>query len=158
MFRATLRTLVPLVLSLPACNALGVVGFSGIGVTVDPSGAYSVTVPDMAWTFSGNIGAPLHNLQTASGTDALGGYHEISFDFQAGSARHASIRSYTDHPDILFTVNQPSPDAANTFAFPNLTEYPRNLDHLTYSGIFAPPSFSEYAKDSPWIFFDGSLR
>ena len=46
LFRATLRTLVPLVLSLPACSALGVVGFSGIGVTVDPTGSYSVTVPD----------------------------------------------------------------------------------------------------------------
>ena len=156
MFRATLLTLVSLVLSFPARSAVGIVGFSSTTVTVDPSGSYSVKVPDMAWTFSGNTGVPLNNLQTGSGTDGLGAFHEISFDLQVGVARHASIRSYTDHPDIVFTLNQPSSDAANTFAFPNLTEYPQNLDHLTFSGIFAPPTFSDYAKDSPWIFFDGA--
>jgi hypothetical protein len=71
-----------------------IVGSGNIAVTVDPSGSYSVTVPDLAWSFSGSAGVPLNNLQTGSSADALGGYSEISFDFQAGVARHASIRSY----------------------------------------------------------------
>ena len=146
MFRTLLFAVSSLVLAIPAHSAVTLVGVNNIKVTVDPGGAYSVTVPDMAWTFSGNIGVPLTNLQTGSSADALGGYSEISFDFQSGVARHASIRSYRDHPDVLFTVSCPSSDAANNFAFPNFTQYPRNFDHLTFSGIFAPPSFWDYAS------------
>ena len=155
MFRTLLFAVSSLVLAIPA-HSVTLVGVNNIQVTVDPSGAYSVTVPDLAWNFSGNIGVALTNLQTGSSADALGGYSEISFDFQIGVARHASIRSYRDHPDVLFTVSCPSSDAANTFAFPSFTQYPRNFDHLTFSGIFAPPSFWAYAVDSPWIFFDSS--
>jgi hypothetical protein len=96
----------------------------------------------------------LGNLQTGSGADALGGYSEISFDFQNSAARHASIRTYMEHPDVLFTVSNPSSGAANTLAFPNFAQYPRNLDHLTFKGTFAPPCFWDFASDSPWIFFD----
>jgi len=155
LFRTLLFAVSSLVLAIPA-HSVTVTGVDNIKVTVDPGGAYSVTVPDLSWSFSGNIGAPLANLQTSSGADSLGGYSEISFDFQAGVARHASIRSYRDHPDVLFTVSCPSSEAANTFAFPNFAQYPRNFDHLTFSGIFAPPSFWDYASDSPWIFFDSS--
>ena len=115
-----------------------------------------MTVPDMSWNFSGNIGAPLNNLQTGSSADSLGGYSEISFDFQSGAARHASIRSYMDHRSVLFTVGNPSSAATNTFAFPNWIQYPGNLDHLSFSGIFAPPTFRDFAADSPWVFFDNS--
>ena len=133
-----------------------IVGSGNIAVTVDPGGSYSVTAPDLAWSFSGSVGVPLNNLQTGSSADALGGYSEISFDFQAEVARHASIRTYMEHPDVLFTVSYPSSGAGNTFAFPSFTQYPRNLDHLTFSGTFAPPSFWDFASDSPWIFFDPS--
>jgi hypothetical protein len=145
-----------LILAVPAQGSLTIVGSGNIAVTVDPGGSYSVTVPDLAWSFSGSIGAPLNNLQAGSSADALGGYSEISFDFQSDVARHASIRSYREHPEVLFTVSYPSSGAANTFAFPNFAQYPRNLDHLTFSGTFAPPSFWNFATDSPWIFFDAS--
>jgi hypothetical protein len=145
-----------LVLAIPAQSALTIVGRGNISVTVDPAGPYSVTVPDLAWSFSGSIGVPLDNLQAATSADGLGGYSEITFDFQSDVARHASIRCYMEHPEVLFTVSYPTSGAANTFAFPNFTQYPRNLDHLTYSGTFAPPSFWAFANDSPWIFFDSS--
>jgi hypothetical protein len=147
-----------LVLAFPGHGAVTIVGGGNIAVTVDPSGSYSVTVPDPAWSFSGSIGVPLNNLQNNSSADSLGGYSEVSFDFQAGVSRHASIRTYMEHPDVLFTVSYPSSGAANTFAFPNFTDYPRNFDHLTFSGTFAPPSFGGFASDSPWIFFDTSGR
>ena len=156
MFRTALFAVSSLVLAIPAHSAVTIVGADNITVTVDPNGSYSVTVPDLAWSFSGSIGVPPSNLQSGMSADALGGYSEISFDFQAGVARHASIRSYMEHPDVLFTVSYPSSDAANTFAFPNFAQYPRNLDHVTFSGIFAPPSFWDFAKDSPWIFFDSA--
>jgi len=156
LLRILLFAVSSLVLAIPAHSVVTLVGSNNVKVTVDPAGPYSVTVPDLSWSFSGNIGVPLNNVQTGSGADALGGYSEISFDFQVGVARHASIRSYRDHPDVLFTVSCPSSEAVNTLAFPNFTQYPRNFDHLTFSGIFAPPSFWDYASDSPWIFFDGS--
>jgi hypothetical protein len=143
-------------LFFPAHGAVTIVGSGNIAVTADPSGSYSVTVPDLAWNFSGSVGAPLINLQNGSGADVLGGYSEISFDFQDGAVRHASIRTYMEHPDVLFTVSYPSSAAANTFAFPNFTQYPQNLDHLTFAGTFAPPWFWDFASDSPWLFFDTS--
>ena len=154
MFRATLLAVSSLALAIPAHSAVTIVGSGNIAVTVDPSGSYSVTVPDLVWSFSGSIGVPLNNLQAGTSADALGGYSEISFDFQSDVARHASIRSYMEHPEVLFTVSYPSSGAANTFAFPNFTQYPRNFGHLTFSGTFAPPSFWAFASDSPWIFFD----
>ena len=140
-------------LFFPAYGAVTIVGSGNISVTVDPSGPYSVTAPDLAWSFNGSVGVPLNNLQIGSGADALGGFSEISFDFQDGATRHASIRTYMEHPDVLFTVSYPISGAANTFAFPNFTRYPGNLDHLTFSGTFAPPAFWTFASDSPWIFF-----
>ena len=147
-----------LVSAIPANSAVSITGIGNISVTADPSGQYSVTVPDMSWNFSGNIGAPLSNLQVSASADAIGGYAEIAFDFQAGGVRHASIRSYSNHPDILFTLSNPTADVANNVTFPNWKQYPSGLDHLTFSGIFAPPSFWDFASDSPFVFFDTAGR
>ena len=143
-------------LAIPAFSSVTIVGSGNISVTVDSSGTYTVTVPDLTWTFSGNLGTALSNVQTSSSADGLGGYSEISFDFQAGVARHAAIRSYQNHPDVLFRISQPAADAANTLTFPNFTQYPKNFDHVTFEGTFAPPTFWDFSKDSPWIFFDHS--
>jgi hypothetical protein len=96
----------------------------------------------------------LTNIASTTGADAQGGYAEVSFDFQAGAPRHASIRAYLERPNVVFTLSNPSAAAANNFTFPNLSRYPGNLDHLTFSGSFAPPSFWDFAQDSPWVFFD----
>ena len=143
-------------LAIPAFSSVTIVGSGNIAVTVDSSGVYSVTVPDLTWTFSGNLGTALSNVQINSSADGLGGYSEISFDFQAGVARHAAIRSYQNHPDVLFRIGQPTADAANTLAFPSFTQYPKNFDHVTFEGTFAPPTFWDFSTDSPWIFFDHS--
>jgi hypothetical protein len=126
-------------------------------VSVEPNGSYDVAVPSLAWHFGGNIGYPLSNITVGSGADALGPFSEISFDFQSDARRHAAIRSYGDHPDVLFTVNHQAA-APNTFSFPNWTQYPRNLDHLTFKGTFAPPIFWGFSNESPWIFFDSSYN
>jgi hypothetical protein len=116
-----------------------------------------VLVPDLQWHFTGNIGAPLVNVVVAPGADAVGSYSEISFDFVTDATRHAAIRSYGNHQAVLFTVLNPAA-APNTFSFPNWNQFPRNLDHVTYSGIFAPPSFNSFSGESPWIFFDSSAN
>jgi hypothetical protein len=142
---------------MPATCAVMAGGAGSLTVTVDPSGQYDIAAPGISWHFHGDIGYPLSNMQVASGSDALGTYLEIGFDFKSDAGRHAAIRSYWDHPDVLFTVSNPAA-APNTFAFPNFTQYPQNLDHLTFSGIFAPPTFSDYSSESPWVFFDSSLN
>src|SRR5207302_3396428 len=118
---------------------------------------YEVSVPSLSWHFSGNVGYPVLNVTVASGADAVGAYSEIGFDFQSDAARHASIRSYAAQPDVVFTVSYPSA-GPNTFPFPNWSQYPRNLDHLTFSGIFAPPTFNNFSNESPWVFFDPSYN
>src|SRR5678815_2441081 len=92
-FRTSLFAVWSLVLASPVFGALTIVG-NGTNVTVDAGGAYSITVPDVGWKFSGNVGTPLANLQIQTGADSLGGYSEISFEFHLGVDRRASIRTY----------------------------------------------------------------
>ncbi|HXB75495.1 MAG TPA: hypothetical protein VNY05_45100 [Candidatus Acidoferrales bacterium] len=138
-------------------------GSGSLTVTVDPGGSYDIAVAGISWHFHGNVGYPLSNILVGSGSDGLGAYLEIGFDFpsdtgsQPATTRHAAIRSYSDHPDVLFTVSNAAA-AANTFKFPNFSQYPQNLDHLTFSGIFAPPTFSDFSNESPWVFFDSSFN
>jgi hypothetical protein len=111
----------------------------------------------VGWNFSGTVGAPAANVLVSSSSDGLGPYSEISFDFVTDTARHASIRAYWNQPDVLFTVTNAAA-AANSFAFPNLTQYPQNLSHVAFTGTFAPPTFSNFAPESPWVFFDSSAN
>jgi hypothetical protein len=144
-----------LLFALPA-SAQVTIGGAGLSVTVDPAGTYSVSSTTLAWHFTGHLTPPLLNVTVVPGADTLGNYNEITFDFQAG-VRHAAIRSYADRPAILFTLTAFAP-TTNTVSFPSFNDFPRNLDHLSYSGIFAPPSFSNLAAESPWVFFDASYN
>src|ERR1019366_2839242 len=63
VLRAVALAVCSLILAIPAQSAVTIVGSGNIAVTADTSGVYSVTVPDLAWSFSGSIGVPLSNLQ-----------------------------------------------------------------------------------------------
>jgi hypothetical protein len=142
---------------IPVAHAISIGGADGLSVSLESNGAYAITVPATNWRFAGTVGAAAVNVQTKSGADTIGTYTEIAFDFQRDVTRHATVRSYWDRAAVLFTVSQ-SAASANTFAFPNLSEYPKNLSHLSFSGTFAPPSFSNLANESPWAFFDSSAN
>jgi hypothetical protein len=137
--------------------ATTIAGAAGLTVSVDSSGSYDITLPDPQWHFGGNLGGSLTNLAVAPGSDAAGNYTEISFDFQTDAPRHAAIRAYGNHQAVLFTVSQ-AVQVPNTLTFPNFTQFPQGLHHLTYSGIFAPPSFQSFSSESPWIFFDSAAN
>ena len=93
MFRATLSVVACLVvLALPAVGAVSIVGYGNISATVDPIGYYTVTFPEMAWTFAGSVEAPVSNLQSGFGADALRGYRAVSFAFASRSTHRAPIR------------------------------------------------------------------
>ncbi len=126
-----------------------------ITVSVDPGGTYTVVSKTPNWTFGGNIGRTLTNIVTNTGSDAIGSYQEVVFNYQdhSGSSRGGGIRTYDSKPIVLFTDNflSASPNAS---PFPNLTTYPANLYHLTYKGTHAHATFSNFGADSPWMYFD----
>ena len=130
---------------------------TGIHLNVQPSGTYTISAQQPAWTFGGEIGKPLSNLSVVSGTDGTGKYREIVFHYVEGGAREGAIRIYRQQPVILFSVKYLKA-AKNAAPFPNLTEYPRGLYHLTYDGVFGKYSFAKFGSDSPWLFFDSSAN
>jgi hypothetical protein len=144
-------------LGKPVVGATTVAGAGGITATVDPGGSYDVWVATPGWHFGGNLGVPLSNISAAMNMDGIGPYSEIAFDFQTDAARHGAVRVYSNQPVVLFTITSPSP-APNSLSFPNWSQYPQNVDRLTYSGIFAPPSFNSSSNEGPWAFFDSSAN
>lgn len=140
---------------------------SNITVTADSSGAYSVKLQDPEWLFAGDIGRPLADITINCGTDNIGDYDEIDFNYTVdapaaganlqATSRQAGIRAYHKKPIVLF-VAQYLDDASNTAPFPQLTTYPQGLFHLTYRGIFGHYDFNQFGADSPWLFFDSDAN
>src|SRR6266487_3174489 len=126
---------------------------AGVSVLVTSGGAYSIRALSPAWTFGGNIGKSLANTTVHAGKDHIGSYQEITFTYQASTARSGAIRVYDSKPVVLFTDTYLSA-GSNSDPFPRLTQYPLHLQHLTYSGTFAHYSFRTMGYDSPWLFFD----
>jgi hypothetical protein len=138
-------------------GATSITGAGGLSASIDPSGTYDLFIPATGWHFTGNIASPLANIAVASSADGVGNYSEISFDFQTDAPRHAAVRLYGNQQVALFTLSCPS-SAPNTFVFPNWSQYPNNLQQLTYSGIFAPPAFNNPSNEGPWVFFDSAAN
>jgi hypothetical protein len=89
-----------------------------------------------------------------AGTDQIGDYAELRFNYAASAPHSAGIRLYTNQPVVLFTDTELT-DGPNDLAFPHLTSYPTNLYHESFSTVaFSQRSFSQFASDSPWIFFN----
>jgi hypothetical protein len=155
--RVLWRALFSFVLLAVSAHGVTIAGAGSLTVSVDSGGSYEVLIPDLNWRFSGALGSQPANVVVSAGADSLGTFQEIAFDLQSGASRHLAIRSYTQRPAVLFTVNCLSP-APNSFSFPSLSGYPRNLDELSFSGTFAVPWFGNLASESPWIFFDPSAN
>lgn len=130
-----------------------------ITVSVAPSGAYTIASQTPGWTFGGNIGQALTNITTIAGSDNIGNYQEIDFNYtdNTGASRGGGIRTYNSKPIVMFIDNYLSA-TSNSSPFPHLTSYPRNLHHLTYVYAYSQPSFTKYGADSPWMFFDSKAN
>lgn len=126
--------------------------------SVDPQGNYSVVFQKPAWTFGGSLGVAPTNVATATGTDKLGAFHEVTFSYTDTSAKTGGIRTYDNTPVVLFTVNYVA-GGTNGAGFPSLSAYPKLAHHLTYGDVqFAPFSFSALNPHSPWVFFDANAN
>lgn len=130
---------------------------TGLSLAMLANGVYTIASTMPAWTFKGDLGQLPFNLVKVSGTDNLGGYSEFRFDYEASVTHAASIRVYTNQPAILFTDTSLAA-TPNDLDFPYLTAYPTNLYHVSYSGEFAPHTFSGLIDESPWVFFDTNFN
>jgi len=136
-----------------ACTTTAVQSSSGIDASLDSCGAYQISVPSFAWTFGGNLGQTPTNIIVNPGTDDVGAYSEIDFDYSQGGQRTGGIRVYQNDLTVLFKINYVQA-ATNSSPFPTLDTYPQHFQHLAYQGIFGLFTFSSLASDSPWVFFD----
>ncbi len=136
-------------------NAATITNSTGISVTLDGSGNYTVQSSSPAWTFGGSLGATPSSVSTVSNTDNIGSYSEITFNYVSGVSRAAAIRLYSNTPAILFSHTYLSA-STNNLAFPKLTTYPAGLNFVNYDdgAPFVPFDFGTLNGDSPWIFFD----
>jgi hypothetical protein len=130
---------------------------AALQVSVDPSGAYTITAADPPWIFGGTVGKPLSNLAVSTGTGNAGDYREIDFDYSDGVPRHGAILAFTNRNAVLFIAQNL---AATTAAarFPSLAAYPQTPFHLAFNGTFGIYDFNQLPADSPWLFFDSGAN
>jgi hypothetical protein len=125
-------------------------------ITINSKGVYTIIAKSPAWTFGGKIGHTLSNIAINSGSDGIGSYQEIDFNYidSNGASRGGGMRAYNSNPIVLF-VDRYLSTTPNTTPFPKLSTYPKNLYHLNYQYAFAQYTFTKFAADSPWVYFDG---
>ena len=128
---------------------------TGLTVSVDRDGSYTITTQTPCWSFAGSVGYRLAHITITDGRDTIGSYRETDFTYQATVARRSGIRAYTDKPVVVFTTAYLA-DAPNSEPFPILGTYPRLPYHLSYQdAAFSPYRFNGgNAGDSPWLYFD----
>lgn len=126
-----------------------------LSITVNPQGTYSITSQSPAWTFSGKVKHLLNDIKANTGIDGIGSYQEIDFTYvdSNSASRGGGIRVYNAKPIALF-VDRYLSTTLNDEPFPLLSSYPSNLYHMNYQFAFAQHTFTEFAADSPWLYFD----
>ena len=127
---------------------------SGIRCTVSAEGRWLVSVRGLAWRFRGRVPAP-QEVWATSGADGNGPYREIVFQYTSAGPRVGAIRAYEERSAVLFSVTSVAA-APNSDPFPVFQEYPRDLRHLSFTGLFPGRDFSGLDPESPWAFFDDS--
>lgn len=126
-----------------------------VTINVTAKGGYTIVSQSPAWTFGGNVGQSLTNITVDTGSDGIGSYQEVDFNYvdKNSASRGGGIRAYNAHPVVLFIDSYLS-TAPNTTPFPQLGTYPNNLYHMSYQYAFAQHTFSKFEADSPWFYFD----
>src|SRR6266568_4534842 len=110
--------------------AATITNLTGLSVTLDTSGNYTVQSSAPAWTFGGSIGATPTNVATNSNADNIGTYSEITFNYVSGVSRTVAIRLYGNAPTVLFTHTYLAA-STNDLALPKLTTLPIGLNFIT---------------------------
>jgi len=144
------------ILTILCCHspATTITNLTGLSVTLDLNGNYTVLSSVPLWTFGGSLGVNPIGTTTNSGADNIGEYSQITFNYVSGTSRSASIRLYQNSPTVLFTHTYLSA-STNDLAFPNFTTYPTGMNFVDYQDVgFFTYDFTALHGDSPWLFFD----
>ncbi|HXJ42432.1 MAG TPA: hypothetical protein VNH18_24335, partial [Bryobacteraceae bacterium] len=122
---------------------------------MSPEGDWTVTIPTNNWTFSGALGSAVGFATSGHGSNQLGDYNEVAFQYQAqGAARSGAIRIYIARPLVIFslTYDGESPNAA---PFPSFARYPQ-IRHLSFVGMFAQQDFANISTNGVTAWFDAA--
>jgi hypothetical protein len=123
---------------------------SGLRASISGDGSYQLTATGYGWTFSGTIGHAPQNIAISNGTDGIGSWIEIAFDYDP--SRSGAIRLYNGSPVALFSTTYGAA-APNADAFPHWTAYPQGLYTFGYNNGW-DSTFAKPNGHSPWLFFD----
>jgi hypothetical protein len=153
VFRILLALLSALwLLPAPAAHAA-----SGIDVSVEPSGHYSIATHAPEMTLGGDLGTSPTSIRGTDGQDRLGAFHAVEFD---SGGRTSRIVAYPDIGAVLFATTY-TPGNLGAGAFPVLNQLPALPYRLSYHDApFSPYQLNtlDQAGDSPWLFFDASAN
>jgi hypothetical protein len=138
-------------------HAVKVTSAAGLSVRVDAStGAYELSSRHPAWQLAGALNQPVQNVAASRGTDAIGRYQQLAFDWQQGQMpMSGQIRIYEDAPVALFSQTCRAATESPPPAFPDFTALPLGLHVFSYGHHeFAPPKFAATDISTPWLLFD----
>jgi hypothetical protein len=130
---------------------------SGLSVRLEPTnGLYEIASSTLAWTFAGNVPAPLANVAASRGSDGVGTYQQVSFEWQADKIPMTGrIRLYDEQALALFSQTCKTAAGTPPAAFPDFTKMPADLHVFSYGlKTFAPPQFAASEACTPWLLFD----
>ena len=130
---------------------------SGLWVRLEPtSGLYEIASSHPAWTFAGHIPAPLAKAAASRGTDRVGAYQQVSFEWQADEIPMTGwIRLYDEPALALFSQTVKTATGTPPSAFPDFTKLPADLHVFSYGlQTFSPPQFAASETGTPWLLFD----
>jgi hypothetical protein len=153
------RTFIALltVLFLLAVPGIHAHAASGIDVSVEHGGRYSITTHAPEMTFGGDLGVQPTDIRTTDGQDRLGAFHAVEFDYGGRTSR---IAAYSALGAVLFTTTY-TPSNLGVGEFPVLNQLPSLPYRLSYHDApFSPYQLNtlDQAGDSPWLFFDASAN
>ena len=139
-----------------AANPLHIESAAGITVELDAAtGHYTFWVPKPRWNFAGDLGGPAEGLTVSRGSDRLGTFQEINFQWMPSRLLSGSIRLYDAQPAVLFTLVCRKAGARLPALLPRFTSFPHDLHRFSYRDqAFSPPSFTLETNGTPWLLFD----
>jgi hypothetical protein len=128
---------------------------TGITLTANIDGSYSVKTLDPSWTFAGSVGAPLNQLMVSGGADGIGTYRKISFTYSVGGVlRTGSLRTYQGRSIVVLATTFLA-DGNNTALFPRISSYPQGVYKFGFNSVYGH-QYGRWgqAPGSPWAYFD----